>query len=125
MLLLLLLRRQMMVSKRWVKKKKKGNSLSTNDGQFAAPSVKQNVRYKPKAATSVPKKGATNVGNSSSKLMNTGTSFNNDNITSSNSFASLNEEEKYDVVENVYDETANLFPKIKTSGSSSFTAVAG
>ncbi|GKB69699.1 hypothetical protein Tco_0931111 [Tanacetum coccineum] len=107
------------------KKKRKGKSLSTDGGQFAGPSVKQNVRYEPKAATSVPKKGATNVGISSSKLMNTCTSSNNDILTSSNSFAALKEEEEDDVVENVYDETANLFPKTKTGGSSSFTAAAG
>nr|GEY71842.1 zinc knuckle CX2CX4HX4C [Tanacetum cinerariifolium] len=42
-------------------KKRKGKSKSTNGGQFVGPSVKQNVRYEPKAATIVPKKGATNV----------------------------------------------------------------
>ncbi|GJS40416.1 hypothetical protein Tco_0565459 [Tanacetum coccineum] len=41
------------------KKKRKGKSKSTNGAQFAGPSVKQNVRYEPKAATSVPKKGDT------------------------------------------------------------------
>nr|GEW11879.1 zinc knuckle CX2CX4HX4C [Tanacetum cinerariifolium] len=46
------------------KKKRNGKSKSTNGGQFAGHSVKQNVRYKPKATTSAPKKGATNVGNS-------------------------------------------------------------
>nr|GEU33357.1 zinc knuckle CX2CX4HX4C [Tanacetum cinerariifolium] len=45
------------------KRKKKGKSKSTNSGQFGGPSVKQNVRYEPKATTSIPKKGATNVGN--------------------------------------------------------------
>nr|GEZ98855.1 zinc knuckle CX2CX4HX4C [Tanacetum cinerariifolium] len=187
--------------------------------------VKQNVRYKPKAATSVPKKGVTNVGDSSnlsSKLRNTGTSFNKDNITLPNSFSALNidegeeeeeeeepdlvdvvtigvpsltrddftretirveyewrpprcdvckifghlyyhcpkkeasplivstsnvgspivektndgfqtvgkkkkrkEEEEEEVVENVYDETANIFPNTKIDESSSFTAAAG
>ncbi|GJS31620.1 zinc knuckle CX2CX4HX4C containing protein [Tanacetum coccineum] len=62
------------------KKKRKGKSKSTNGAQFVGPSVKQNVRYEPKAATSVPKKGATNVGNPS-------------NITSPNSFSALNVEE--------------------------------
>nr|GEU64516.1 zinc knuckle CX2CX4HX4C [Tanacetum cinerariifolium] len=77
-------------------KKRKGKSKSTNGAQFAGPSVKQNVRYEPKAATSVPKKGVSNVGNSSnlsSKLRNTGTSFNKDNITSPNSFSALNIDE--------------------------------
>nr|GEZ53562.1 hypothetical protein [Tanacetum cinerariifolium] len=40
----------------------------------------------------------------------------------SNSFSALNDEEKDDEVENVYDESANLF---KTGGSSSFTAADG
>nr|GEV35973.1 zinc knuckle CX2CX4HX4C [Tanacetum cinerariifolium] len=96
--------------------------------------VIQNVIYEPKAATSVPKKGATNVGNPSnlsSKLRNTGTSFNKDNITSPNSFSALNveegkeKEEEEEAIENVYDETANIFSNTKTGGSSSFTAVAG
>ncbi|GKF19810.1 hypothetical protein Tco_0068448, partial [Tanacetum coccineum] len=79
MLLLLPLRRLMMVSnvKQNVRyepkattsapKKRKGKSKSTNGGQFAGPSVKQNVsfagpsvkqnvRYEPKATTSAPKK---------------------------------------------------------------------
>nr|GEX54975.1 hypothetical protein [Tanacetum cinerariifolium] len=101
------------------KKRRKGKSKSTNDGQFVGPSVKQNVRYVPKAATSVPKKGTTNVGNasnSSSMLKSTGNSSNNDNITSSNSFSTLNveEEEEEEVVENVYDETDNLCLNTKT-----------
>ncbi|GJU60198.1 hypothetical protein Tco_1237964 [Tanacetum coccineum] len=47
-----------------------------------------------------------------------GNSLNKDNITSSNSFSALNveEEDEEEEVENVYDETANLF--IKTGGSS-------
>ncbi|GJZ23304.1 zinc knuckle CX2CX4HX4C containing protein [Tanacetum coccineum] len=69
--------------------------------------------YEPKAATSVPKKGSTNVGNPS-------------NITSPNSFSALNVEvgEEEEAVENVYDETANIFPNTKTGGSSSFTVAA-
>nr|GEU72384.1 hypothetical protein [Tanacetum cinerariifolium] len=46
-------------------KKRKGKSKSTNVGQFTGPSVKQNVRYEPKATTTAPKKGATYVGNTS------------------------------------------------------------
>ncbi|GKE39172.1 hypothetical protein Tco_1462577, partial [Tanacetum coccineum] len=102
----------------------------SNNASPIGPSVKQNVRYEPKAPTSAPKKGATNVGNasnSSSLLKNTGTYFNNDNITSSNSFSALNveDEEEEEDVENVYDETANLFTNTKTDGSSSFTVTAG
>ncbi|GJV55395.1 zinc knuckle CX2CX4HX4C containing protein [Tanacetum coccineum] len=89
------------------KKKRKGKYKSTNGGQFAGPSVKQNVRYEPKAITSAPMKGATNVGNPS---------------TSSSMLKTTEEEEEEDV-ENVYDETANLFTK--TDRSSSFTAAIG
>ncbi|GJU72093.1 zinc knuckle CX2CX4HX4C containing protein, partial [Tanacetum coccineum] len=71
------------------KKKRKGNSKPNNGGQFDGPSVKQTVRYEPKATTNTPKKGATN---------------------------------KEEEVENVYDETANLFTK---NGGSSFTAAVG
>ncbi|GKC51430.1 zinc knuckle CX2CX4HX4C containing protein, partial [Tanacetum coccineum] len=63
---------------------------------FAGPSVKQNVRYEPKANTSAPKKGVTNVGNtsqSSSMLKTTGKSSKKDNISMSNSFSALNDEE--------------------------------
>ncbi|GKE11824.1 zinc knuckle CX2CX4HX4C containing protein, partial [Tanacetum coccineum] len=42
------------------KKKRKGKPKSTNGGQFVGPSVKQTLRYEPKANTSAPKKGATN-----------------------------------------------------------------
>ncbi|GJT59190.1 zinc knuckle CX2CX4HX4C containing protein [Tanacetum coccineum] len=47
------------------KKKRKGKSKSNNGGQFAGPSVKQIVRYEPKATTDTPKKGATNKSNES------------------------------------------------------------
>ncbi|GJY49040.1 hypothetical protein Tco_0438996 [Tanacetum coccineum] len=89
---------------------------------FAGPSVKQNVRYEPKATTSAPKKGATNGGNpstSSSMLKTSGTSSKKDNIPTSNSYSVLNAEEEEDEdVENVYDELANL--STKTSGRSYF-----
>ncbi|GKB47953.1 zinc knuckle CX2CX4HX4C containing protein [Tanacetum coccineum] len=71
------------------KKKRKGKSKSTNGGQFAGLSVKQNIRYEPKAITSAPKKGATNVSNpstSSSMLKTTGTSSKKDTIPTSNFF---------------------------------------
>ncbi|GJU12031.1 zinc knuckle CX2CX4HX4C containing protein [Tanacetum coccineum] len=116
---------QMMVSKRWVKKKKrKGKSKSTNGGQFTGPSVKHNVRYEPKATTSAPMKGTTYVGYASQStpmLKTTGNSSKKDNLSMSNSFSALNEEE----VENVYDESANLIQNTKAGGSSSFTAAAG
>ncbi|GJU19694.1 hypothetical protein Tco_1153036 [Tanacetum coccineum] len=60
------------------KKKRKGKAKSTNDGQFAGPSVKYIVRYEPKVALSAPKKGTTNV------------------------------KEDDEEVKNVYDESANL-----------------
>ncbi|GJV62642.1 zinc knuckle CX2CX4HX4C containing protein [Tanacetum coccineum] len=111
------------------KKKRKGKSKSTNGGQLAGPSVKQSFRYEPKATTSAPKKGATNVGNaskSSSMLKTAGTSSKNDNITTSNSNSALNkEEDEEEDVEDVYDETDNLFPNTKTGGSSSFMVAAG
>ncbi|GJY71364.1 hypothetical protein Tco_0475067 [Tanacetum coccineum] len=98
------------------KKKMKGKSKSTNS-----------VSYEPKAIAGAAKKAATNVGNaskSSSMLKTTRTSSKNDNITTSNSYSALNEEEK-EYIKNVYDESANLFPNTKTGGSSSFTVAAG
>ncbi|GJT51645.1 hypothetical protein Tco_0977802 [Tanacetum coccineum] len=111
------------------KKKRTGKSKFTNGSQFARPSVKQTVRYEPKVTTSAPKKGITNVGNAStsSSMLKTGTSSKKDNISTSNSFSALNddEEDEDEAVENVYDESANLFPNTKTGGNSSFMAGAG
>ncbi|GKC76765.1 hypothetical protein Tco_1127539 [Tanacetum coccineum] len=79
----------------------------------------------PKATTSAPKKGVTNVGNTSqsaSMLKTTGYSSKKDNLSMSNYFSILNDEED---VQNVYDESANLFQNTKADGSSSFTATAG
>ncbi|GJU99782.1 hypothetical protein Tco_1329053 [Tanacetum coccineum] len=107
-------------------KKRKGKSKSTNGGQFTGPSVKHNVRYEPKATTSAPKKGTTYVGYTSQStpmLKTIGNSSKKDNLSMSNSFSALNEEEEEDV-ENVYDESANLIQNIKAGGSSSFTAAA-
>ncbi|GKE32607.1 zinc knuckle CX2CX4HX4C containing protein, partial [Tanacetum coccineum] len=107
-------------------KKRKGKSKSTNGGQFAGPSVKQSLRYEPKASTNTVKKVITNVSNasnSSSMLKTTSTSSKKDNITTSDSYSALYEEEEN--VKNVYDESASLFTNTKTSGSSSFTAAAG
>ncbi|GJX40158.1 zinc knuckle CX2CX4HX4C containing protein [Tanacetum coccineum] len=109
---------------------KKGKSKSTNGGQFVGPSVKQNVRYEPKATTSAPKKGVTNVGNtsqSSSMLKTTGNSSNKDNLSMSNSFSVLNDEEEDDEedVDNLYDESTNLIQDTKADEGSSFTVAAG
>ncbi|GJU27727.1 zinc knuckle CX2CX4HX4C containing protein [Tanacetum coccineum] len=97
------------------KKKKKGKSKSTNGGQFGGHSVKQTVRFEPKATTSVPKKRVSNlVGTSKSPSMSknkppkvTVPSSKLDNIPMSNSYAALDEESDEDV-ENVYDKSANL-----------------
>ncbi|GJV11853.1 retrovirus-related pol polyprotein from transposon TNT 1-94 [Tanacetum coccineum] len=115
------------------KTKKKGKSRSTNGGQFGGHSVKQTVRYEPKATASVPKKGATNLGNVS-KL----SSMLNDqplkaivppakegNITMYNSYAALDDESEEDV-ENVYDESDNLLNGTRIGESSStFTVAVG
>ncbi|GKD82941.1 zinc knuckle CX2CX4HX4C containing protein [Tanacetum coccineum] len=109
------------------KKKRKGKSKSTNGGQFAGPSVKQNIRYESKTTTSAPKKGVTNVGNTSqsaSMLKTADYSSKKDNLSMSNSFSALNDEEEDDV-QNVYDESANLLQNIKAGGSSSFTVAVG
>ncbi|GKB87617.1 zinc knuckle CX2CX4HX4C containing protein [Tanacetum coccineum] len=97
------------------KKKKKGKSKSTNGGQFSGQLVKQTVRYEPKATTSAPKKGNTNVANaskSSTMLKTTVTSTMNDNILVSNPYSALDEESEEEV-ENVYDESANLLQNKK------------
>ncbi|GJX78464.1 hypothetical protein Tco_0326613 [Tanacetum coccineum] len=97
--------RVMMDSKRW----------------FVGLSVKQNLRYEPKATTSASKKGATNAGNaskSSSMLKTTRTSSEKGKFTTSNLYFALDDESEKDV-ENVYDESANLFPNSKTDESSS------
>ncbi|GJT72152.1 zinc knuckle CX2CX4HX4C containing protein [Tanacetum coccineum] len=80
------------------------------------------------ANTSAPNKGAINVGNSSksSSLLKTKiTSTKKGNITMSNSYSALDDEDDEEV-ENVYGESANIFQSTKTVGSSStFTAAAG
>ncbi|GKG23151.1 hypothetical protein Tco_0388454, partial [Tanacetum coccineum] len=105
------------------KKKKKGKSKSTNVGQIGGHSVKQNVRYEPKATSSTPKNGATNVGKasqSSTMLKTTITSTKEGNITMSNSYVALRAESDEDV-ENVYDESANLFRTKTGENSSTFS----
>nr|GFC42851.1 hypothetical protein [Tanacetum cinerariifolium] len=104
-----------------------------NDGfqkSVSWPFGQTNLRYEPKAATSEPKKGATNVGNtskSSSMMKSTGNSSKKGNITTSNSYSALenDEEEDEEHVENVYDESANLFPNSKPNESSTFVVVVG
>ncbi|GJV26535.1 hypothetical protein Tco_1379230 [Tanacetum coccineum] len=113
-----------------ITKKRKCKSKSTNGGRYTGPSIKHNVRYEPKATTSAPKKGTTYLGYTSQStpmLKTTGNSSKKDNISMSNSFSALNEEEEEDEedVENVYDESANLIQNTKAGGSSSFTAAAG
>nr|GEV79570.1 hypothetical protein [Tanacetum cinerariifolium] len=111
------------------KKKKKDKSKSNNGGHL----IKQTVGYEPKATTSVPKKGVSNlVSTSKSPSLSKSQppkvivhSSKEDNIPMSNSYDALDEESDEDV-ENVYDESANLFHSTKTGGSSStFTVAAG
>nr|GEV20346.1 hypothetical protein [Tanacetum cinerariifolium] len=111
------------------KKKRNGKFKPTNGAQFAGPLVKPNVRYEPKANTSAPKKRTTNVGNAfklPTMSKTTDYSSKNDNIIMSNSYYVMNEKQDEEGdIENVYDETANLFPNTKTGRCSSFTAAAG
>ncbi|GJR30345.1 hypothetical protein Tco_1106577 [Tanacetum coccineum] len=107
-------------------------SVDHPDGVASIPdAVSTFLWYEPKAHTSEPKNGATNVGNaskSSSMLKSTGTSSKKGNIATSNSYYALeNEEAEEDEepIENVYDESANLFPNLKTGESSSITVVTG
>ncbi|GJV22645.1 zinc knuckle CX2CX4HX4C containing protein [Tanacetum coccineum] len=102
----------------------------TSDG---IQTVGKKEGYEPKASTSIPKKGATNLGNASkslSMLKNqplkaTIPSTKEGNSTMSNSYAALDDESDEDV-ENVYDESANLLHSLKIGGSlSTFTVVAG
>ena len=93
-------------------------------------SVKPNLRYEPKKTTSEPNKGATNRNNvpkSSSMLNSKGLSSKESDIATSNPYAALATDEggDEDFVENVFDESANLFPNSTTDGSSSFTAAVG
>ncbi|GJS40947.1 hypothetical protein Tco_0565990 [Tanacetum coccineum] len=113
------------------KNKKKGKSKSTNVGQVSGHSVKQTVRYEPKETTSVPKKRATimsNTSKSSYMLKNqpskvTAPSIKEGNIIMSNSYAALDDESDKDV-ENMYNESANLLHSTHTGGSSSTFTVA-
>ncbi|GJT23946.1 zinc knuckle CX2CX4HX4C containing protein [Tanacetum coccineum] len=98
------------------------NAEKTNDGFQMVGKTK-----KRKATTSAPKTGTTHVGYTSQStpmLKTLGNSSKKDNLSMSNSFFALNEQEEDDV-ENVYDESANLIQNTKASGSSSFAAAAG
>ncbi|GKA23295.1 zinc knuckle CX2CX4HX4C containing protein [Tanacetum coccineum] len=86
------------------------------------------VEYEPKATTSAPNKGVTNMGYTSqlsSMLKTTDNSSKKDNLSMSNSFYALNDKEDEEDVKNVYDESANLIQNTKAGESSSFTAAAG
>ncbi|GJW68116.1 zinc knuckle CX2CX4HX4C containing protein [Tanacetum coccineum] len=121
-------------------KKKNGKAKSVNSGKSGDQSVKQSVRYEPKAATNVPKTGVPNMVNSSKSgsshvspmpkiqplkanvpPVSSRRSLNvvkGGNITVSNSYASLDDESEEEV-ENVFDESANLLNSTKTGASSS------
>ncbi|GJZ73647.1 hypothetical protein Tco_0637793 [Tanacetum coccineum] len=107
--------------------KKVGSPPTAITSTVVTPTVeKTNDRFQ-MATTSAPKKGATaegNTSNSSSMLKTTGFSFKKGNITTSNSYFALDDESEEDV-ENMYDESANLFPCTNTGGSSSFMVVVG
>ncbi|GJS18801.1 hypothetical protein Tco_0413273 [Tanacetum coccineum] len=113
------------------KKKKKGKSKSINGGQFVGHSIKQTFRYEPKATTSEPKKGVSKLVSMSkfpSMLKNQPPkvivpSSKEDNIPMSKSYAALDEESDKDV-ENVYEESANLFHSTKNGGSLTTSTVA-
>ncbi|GJS33590.1 hypothetical protein Tco_0531972 [Tanacetum coccineum] len=80
---------------------------NTNDG-FQTVGKKKKRKGKSKSTNGGQLAGPSTAGTSSKK--------------DSNSYYALNDEEED--VENVYEESANLFPKTKTGGSSSSTAAA-
>nr|GEW69758.1 hypothetical protein [Tanacetum cinerariifolium] len=90
------------------KKRKKGKSRSTNGGLFDGQLVKQNVSYEPKASSNPLKAIVPPASLRRSPNADEGV-----NITVSNSYAALDEEIK-EVVENVYNESANLLKSKKT-----------
>ncbi|GKA56702.1 hypothetical protein Tco_0755774 [Tanacetum coccineum] len=92
------------------------NAEKTNDG-FQTVGKKKKRKSKSKSTNGGQFTGPSTTGNSSKK----------DNLSMSNSFSALNEEEEEDEedVENVYDESANLIQNTKAGRSSSFTAAAG
>ncbi|GKE94405.1 hypothetical protein Tco_1579260, partial [Tanacetum coccineum] len=120
-------------------KKKNGKAKSTNGGKLGGQSVKQNIRYEPKAATNLPKTGVPNMVNSSksgsshvslkSKIQPLKANVphvssrrspiveKDGNITVSNSYVALDDESEEEV-ENAFDESANLLNSTKTCASS-------
>nr|GEU67370.1 reverse transcriptase domain-containing protein [Tanacetum cinerariifolium] len=121
-----------------------GKAKSTNGGKFGCQSVKQSVRYEPKAATNGPKIGVLNKvlskpSSSHVSLMlkvhplkakvpyvSLRRSLNVDkdgNIIMSNSYASLDDESEEEV-KNVFDESTNLLNSSKTGVSLSTYTVA-
>ncbi|GJX93850.1 hypothetical protein Tco_0348436 [Tanacetum coccineum] len=104
-----------------------GNGMDINNSNltFGIHPFYIEKRYEPKRLQ-VTKEGNSYVGlnlNRTPLLMTTRNSSKKDNLSMSNSFSALNEEEED--VENVYDESANLIQNTKAGGSSSFTAAAG
>ncbi|GKB30456.1 hypothetical protein Tco_0869857, partial [Tanacetum coccineum] len=116
-----------------------GKTRPTNGGKFGGQSIKQSVRYEPKAVSNVLKTGAANVVNTSKSSSShvSSTSKNQSNkaivppassrrspgvdkggIIMSSSYAALDAESEEEV-KNVFDESVNLLnSKI---GASSFT----
>ncbi|GJW27337.1 hypothetical protein Tco_0041148 [Tanacetum coccineum] len=115
------------------------------DSGFSIETVR--IEYEPKAAKSVQNTGASNVGNASKSSPSHVSSMSKNqplkasfptsssrrspiieeggNITMSNSYVALDDESEEEI-ENVYDESANLFNSTKTCESSStFTVAAG
>ena len=110
-------------------KKKKGKGQSGNGNQVGTH-IKQSFRYEPKKTVSEPNKGATNKRNvptSSSMLKSKVSSSKEGEVSTSNTYVALaiDEDGVEDCVDNVFDESVNLFPNSLKGGSSSFTAAAG
>lgn len=107
-------------------KKKKGKAESAKGSHFASISIKHNFRYEPKMTTSEPKKGANTrpkVHTTSSKLKSTGPTSKEGIVTTSNSYAALeNDDEEYgEHVTHVNEDFTNP----NKGGSSSFTLAVG
>ena len=107
-------------------KKNKSKAQSAKGSHFASTSNKHNFRYETKMTTSEPKKGANTrpkVHTTSSKLKSTGPTSKEGNVTTSNSFTALvnDDEEDGEHVTYVNEDLANP----NTGGSSSFTVATG
>lgn len=113
-----------------VSHKKKKDKAQSGKGSHVGTSIKQTFRYEPKKTTSEPQKGATirsSVPTSSFMLQSKGSSFKEGEVSTSNAYAALTTEEdgEDDYVENMFDESANLFTTSTKGGSSSFTIAVG